>query len=346
VQTRRNGRGGRSDLYAPYGTCRKCGWTGKDWGFKYHGFCTRCHDEWRKAKAEERWARKPPNENITVADGIVITRNVRERLKKQAYRDTPRTRGELLWATRAVLSLLASLGFGCAWFWSLSGHAEYTTIVGACAVATCVTFYVCEWKQAVEAKKRLPKVDARLEELARERQRQIDEARAFYASAEWRLVRDQVIREQGPVCRKCRSHIRTDYDLTVDHIKPRGKFPELALDKSNLQVLCRKCNSAKGATYNEVTEATPLATPLDSTQQKLPPIGQVPTRVSTVASTPLLRTRQETGTRGSVPIPPQRPLPNTPKTAPKQSRGPLTEPPLGASAEWAKPDYLPRPDEQ
>ena len=114
-------------------------------------------------------------------------------------------------------------------------------------------FYVCEWKQAAEARKRLPKVDARLEELARERQRQIDEARAFYASSEWRLVRKQVVEEQGRVCQECHQHISDDNDLTIDHIKPRSKFPELALDKSNLQVLCRRCNSAKGATYNEAS---------------------------------------------------------------------------------------------
>ena len=99
----------------------------------------------------------------------------------------------------------------------------------------------------------LPEINAHLEELARERQKKIDDTNTFYASSEWRLVREQVIQEQERVCQECGRRVKTDYDLTVDHIKPRSKFPELALDKSNLQVLCRRCNSAKGATYNEAS---------------------------------------------------------------------------------------------
>jgi hypothetical protein len=36
--------------------------------------------------------------------------------------------------------------------------------------------------------------------------------------------------------------------LHVDHIKPRSKFPHLALSLSNLQVLCRQCNLGKSNT--------------------------------------------------------------------------------------------------
>ena len=34
--------------------------------------------------------------------------------------------------------------------------------------------------------------------------------------------------------------------MNVDHIKPRKKFPELALVEDNLQVLCGACNHGKG----------------------------------------------------------------------------------------------------
>lgn len=34
--------------------------------------------------------------------------------------------------------------------------------------------------------------------------------------------------------------------LNVNHIKPRRRFPELALDPKNLQVLCGDCNHEKG----------------------------------------------------------------------------------------------------
>jgi 5-methylcytosine-specific restriction endonuclease McrA len=35
--------------------------------------------------------------------------------------------------------------------------------------------------------------------------------------------------------------------INVDHIKPRRKYPELALTESNLQVLCGTCNHGKGS---------------------------------------------------------------------------------------------------
>lgn len=34
--------------------------------------------------------------------------------------------------------------------------------------------------------------------------------------------------------------------INVDHIKPRLHHPHLALEFSNLQVLCPRCNKAKG----------------------------------------------------------------------------------------------------
>ena len=242
-----------SDFYAPYGTCRKCGWTGKDWGFKYHGYCKKCHTQWRKEQAEERRSLKPPNENIEIVDGIIVTRNVRERLEKKAHCDVPRTRRMILsdWWEGIVLciSLIALIVLGL----TIGFHPEYAPYLVTLAVLGFIIAKVCNRINSDEVAKRMPKVNARLEGLARERQRKIDEMNAFYTSSEWRLVREQVIQEQGRVCQECGSPIKDDFDLTVDHIKPRSKFPELALDKSNLQVLCRKCNSAKGAIYNEET---------------------------------------------------------------------------------------------
>jgi 5-methylcytosine-specific restriction endonuclease McrA len=110
-----------------------------------------------------------------------------------------------------------------------------------------ISYHVSEKETA----NRCLKISAHMEKLARDRQQRIDEANMFYMSPEWRLVRDRVVREQGRICQECGREIKDDFDLTVDHTKPRSKFPELALDASNLRVLCRRCNSAKGATYNE-----------------------------------------------------------------------------------------------
>ena len=38
---------------APYSTCPECGWSGRDWGFKYSNLCKRCHAQNRKKKAGE-----------------------------------------------------------------------------------------------------------------------------------------------------------------------------------------------------------------------------------------------------------------------------------------------------
>ena len=40
-----------------------------------------------------------------------------------------------------------------------------------------------------------------------------------------------------------------DFDLHIDHIRPRSIFPELSLDPSNLRVLCRICNFKKAARF-------------------------------------------------------------------------------------------------
>jgi 5-methylcytosine-specific restriction endonuclease McrA len=57
--------------------------------------------------------------------------------------------------------------------------------------------------------------------------------------------RYQAIMIHGGVCQCCGRRPTPDNPLHVDHIKPRSKFPELALDTDNLQSLCRKCNIGK-----------------------------------------------------------------------------------------------------
>ena len=63
----------------------------------------------------------------------------------------------------------------------------------------------------------------------------------FYSSTVWRNLRQRVLSEYGDVCMRCGSK----EFIAVDHILPRSKFPDRELDYSNLQVLCRKCNSRK-----------------------------------------------------------------------------------------------------
>lgn len=91
------------------------------------------------------------------------------------------------------------------------------------------------------------KVNARVAKLAEERSRALQERERFYSSAEWLAVRKQVIEEDGQTCAECARTIHDRHDITVDHIQPRSKFPEFALSRENLRVLCRQCNSRKGS---------------------------------------------------------------------------------------------------
>jgi hypothetical protein len=67
----------------------------------------------------------------------------------------------------------------------------------------------------------------------------------FYRTQEWRSLRVKILAESGRRCLLCGNSPDNGITLHVDHIKPRSLFPELALEKSNLQVLCEDCNLGK-----------------------------------------------------------------------------------------------------
>jgi predicted restriction endonuclease len=69
---------------------------------------------------------------------------------------------------------------------------------------------------------------------------------SFLESKEWKDLRRIVVKTYGRKCMKCGSTPKNPTMTHVDHIKPRKTHPELALNFDNLQVLCCKCNKAKG----------------------------------------------------------------------------------------------------
>lgn len=74
----------------------------------------------------------------------------------------------------------------------------------------------------------------------------------FYRTYRWRSLRIDALednRERYGVltCECCLA--TTTRQWHVDHIQPRSVQPELALDISNLQVLCEDCNVGKGDRY-------------------------------------------------------------------------------------------------
>lgn len=68
----------------------------------------------------------------------------------------------------------------------------------------------------------------------------------LFDTKEWKDLKRQVHEKYGYVCMKCKRLPYSFRNVCVDHIKPRKWFPELALCFENLQVLCSRCNKAKG----------------------------------------------------------------------------------------------------
>lgn len=69
---------------------------------------------------------------------------------------------------------------------------------------------------------------------------------AFLSTFQWRKVRMEALKKYGPRCQCCGATPATGAVMNVDHIKPRKKWPSLALDVNNLQILCHDCNHGKG----------------------------------------------------------------------------------------------------
>jgi len=74
----------------------------------------------------------------------------------------------------------------------------------------------------------------------------------FYRTKEWREVRYRAIVQYGRKCMACGRTPEHGIIIHVDHIKPKIKHPELALDINNLQILCDDCNLGKG--YKDSTD--------------------------------------------------------------------------------------------
>lgn len=70
----------------------------------------------------------------------------------------------------------------------------------------------------------------------------------LYLSDQWRRLRYEVLSSRGNNCECCGHSWSVGNPLQVDHIKPKSLFPRLALERTNLQILCRECNMGKSNT--------------------------------------------------------------------------------------------------
>ena len=179
-------------------------------------------------------------------------------LRKQAKADVPRTIGETIRMAGLLCGfpIAFALGMFIAALSAVIFQNEvlvvYIGIFGGTFVVLALfqrlINLMLNRKPRRERKTRFDQLlAAKVIQLARERKERLDERNLFYSSPEWLAMRQRVIRAKGRVCAVCREPILNDSDVTVDHIRARSKFPKLALSRENLRVLCRGCNSRKGA---------------------------------------------------------------------------------------------------
>ena len=209
--------------------------------------CGRCGDAWERAHR---------NAPLDLAPGLTVTPRVHRSLEEQARREIPRP-------SRMVASDRASAVIGALWFPGIIGAAtlayhlcqEDVLNVWVAIAAVGLGGYwlplgadaaVRRWGEPARLAYRQA-VRARVLDKAGVRQAILQERALFYGSPEWRGLRQRVIYEEGRCCASCGVTIAESGDITVDHIRPRSKYPDLALVRDNLQVLCRQCNSQKGA---------------------------------------------------------------------------------------------------
>ena len=68
-------------------------------------------------------------------------------------------------------------------------------------------------------------------------------------SRKYKEIRLRVLARDGYVCYYCGAE---DKQMTVDHIIPVSKAPDLAIEESNMRTCCVSCNSKKGSRNERV----------------------------------------------------------------------------------------------
>jgi 5-methylcytosine-specific restriction endonuclease McrA len=68
-------------------------------------------------------------------------------------------------------------------------------------------------------------------------------------SRKYKEVRLRVLARDGYVCYYCGAENK---NMTIDHIIPVSKAPELAIDEANMRTCCVSCNSSKGSRNERV----------------------------------------------------------------------------------------------
>ncbi len=229
---------------APLQLCPICHEHKRDWGFKYHRACSPCFGKQRRLKIAEQKRRGFYNNNRELSSGIVVTDFVKRRLVVQANKNLPMSDSDR--AMRFLTSLPIFLHF-ITFFVGLINMEAWGFLPAMLFIIspTPFTIWGVRTSERLEAERK-GQVNVEVERLAQKRREDMEATRMFYGSAEWRLLRAKIMQEHKNICVMCHTTLR-EADITVDHIMPRSKYPNLSLDAANMQILCRSCNSSKGA---------------------------------------------------------------------------------------------------
>lgn len=236
--------------------CRECGRRKPSNYFISETLCKKCAAKRRVPEPNPLRAIPHPDPTLKHdTESVTATERVVKRLRRQAEHEVPRTPRDNLAALTpfTIVATFWAIGFlyGFPSLGPLRDQSLHWALKGAYFVFwiwwyTLIPVLIGLWAHSVLNRPRSKKIAIRLYELAVQRAKAISDAMAFYASAEWSIVRSLVLAEASRKCQVCGKLIRRKSDLTVDHILPRSKYPHLALERSNMRVLCRSCNSRKG----------------------------------------------------------------------------------------------------
>jgi hypothetical protein len=221
--------------------CRECSKSGYGNYFVSATLCKRCAAKRRRGTLIH---------TVQLSQKLAVTQHVEKRLRKSAEAEVPKSLGYYVGncAPIGTMVVLWFLGIG----YALSDlpkldNEDINVLFGLAwlllSILTCVFLLDVSFNPVTKRKEQVKRYTL---QLAAERAKQIQRRQVFYSSLEWQLLRDRVIGEEGKRCNNCRRKISKGVDVTVDHILPLSKYPDLALRRDNLRVLCRSCNSTKG----------------------------------------------------------------------------------------------------
>lgn len=103
-------------------------------------------------------------------------------------------------------------------------------------------------------------------------------------SRKYKEVRLKALARDGYVCFYCGHEGK---EMTIDHIIPISKAPELAIDIDNMVTACKPCNSSKGSRSQGsflAQKRTPLDFPARLSPTRSEAVGDSPFRSITVGN--------------------------------------------------------------